>query len=71
MEGVYASAYCTIAATSAPDSSTGFQGGLPPPPPPHNGDGVFVESAAAAGRVAYVSTNGADFDGDVNAAGLN
>ncbi|TID02827.1 hypothetical protein CH35J_003563 [Colletotrichum higginsianum] len=63
MEDVYASAYCTIAATSAPDSSTGFLGGLP------RNDGLFVESAD--GRAAYVSTNVADFDDDVNASGLN
>ncbi|KAK6839918.1 hypothetical protein PG987_005784 [Apiospora arundinis] len=74
MENVYASAYCTIAATAANDSTTGFlsvgehnqsllvaAGGY--------GPRLFVEADEV--EAIYVSTNVADFDEDVNRASLN
>ncbi|KZL68765.1 TOL-like protein [Colletotrichum tofieldiae] len=63
MEDVYASAYCTIAAASAPNSGTGFLGDI------KNNDSLFIQDDD--GNVAYVSTNVADFEHDVNAASLN
>ncbi|CAJ2510238.1 Uu.00g061380.m01.CDS01 [Anthostomella pinea] len=63
MEQVFASAYCTIAATSASDSRAGFLAESV------NNQGIYVLDASE--QCLYVSTNVADFDEDVNAAELN
>ncbi|KAJ3553983.1 hypothetical protein NPX13_g10738 [Xylaria arbuscula] len=63
MEQVFASAYCTIAATSAENSNSGFLGGQV------DHDGIYVQGPE--GRRVYVSTNVADFDNDVNEANIN
>ena len=62
MEDVYASAYCTIAATSASDSEAGFLGER------EASQSLFIKDQSEA---VYVSTNVADFDKDLNEAVLN
>jgi hypothetical protein len=61
MHGIYASAYCTIAATPSPDPnadpSAGFLGRLVP------NEGLLLQDEL--GQVKYVSTNVADFEKDV------
>jgi Heterokaryon incompatibility protein (HET) len=63
MEDVYASAYCTIAATSADDSNAGFL------TPRHIGDYVYTHDDL--GRQVYVGTDIADFDNEIEKARLN
>ncbi|KAH7061846.1 heterokaryon incompatibility protein-domain-containing protein [Paraphoma chrysanthemicola] len=63
MEGVYASAYCTIAATSAVDSNAGFL--------ERNDSNKYVHVEDTSGRRFYVSTDIDDFDNDVENARLN
>jgi hypothetical protein len=63
MEGVYASAYCTIAATSAVDSNAGFL--------ERNVSNKYVHVQDASGRRFYVCTDIDDFDNDVEGAHLN
>jgi hypothetical protein len=63
MEDVYASAYCTIAATSANNSNAGFL------TPRHIGDHVCIQDDF--GRQVYISTAIADFDIEVEKAPLN
>jgi hypothetical protein len=60
MEDVYASAYCTIAATSAHNSHAGFLTER------QNGDCGHV--LAYSGRLFYVGTDIADFDMEVNSS---
>ncbi|KAH7349193.1 hypothetical protein BKA66DRAFT_600484 [Pyrenochaeta sp. MPI-SDFR-AT-0127] len=62
MEGVFASAYCTIAATSAVDSEAGFF--------KQNTTGDYIH-AQNLGRQVYVCTDIDDFDSDVENARLN
>ncbi|KAF2179531.1 HET-domain-containing protein [Zopfia rhizophila CBS 207.26] len=63
MEDVFASAYCTIAATSAVDSKAGFL--------ERNVRGEYVYAQDASGRRFYVCTDIDDFDNDVKKARLN
>lgn len=63
MEGVYASAYCTIAATSAVDSNAGFL--------ERNISNEYVHVQDASGRRFYVCTDIDDFENDVENAHLN
>jgi len=63
MEGVFASAYCTIAATSAVDSKEGFL--------KRNVSSEYVYVQDASGRRFYVCSNIDDFDNDVENAQLN
>jgi hypothetical protein len=63
MEGVYASAYCTIAATSAADSNAGFL--------ERNVSDKYIHVQAVSGRRFYVCTDIDDFDNDVENAQLN
>ncbi|KAF2678911.1 HET-domain-containing protein [Lentithecium fluviatile CBS 122367] len=63
MEGVYASAYCTIAATSAVDSNAGFL--------ERNVSNKYVHVQDASGRRFYVCTDIDGFDNDVDNARLN
>jgi hypothetical protein len=63
MEGIYASAYCTIAATSAVDSNAGFL--------ERNVSNKYVHVQDASGRRFYVCTDVDDFDNDVEDAHLN
>jgi hypothetical protein len=63
MESVYASAYCTIAATSAVDSNAGFL--------ERNANSEYVYAQDALGRQFYVCTDIDDFDNDVGKARLN
>jgi len=63
MEGVFASAYCTIAATSAVDSNAGFL--------KRNVSSEYVYVQDASGRRFYVCTDIDDFDNDVEEAQLN
>jgi hypothetical protein len=63
MESVYASAYCTIAATSAVDSNAGFL--------ERNVSNKYVHVQDASGRQFYVCTDIDDFDNDVDNARLN
>jgi hypothetical protein len=63
MEGVYASAYCTIAATSAVDSNAGFL--------KRNANSKYVYAQDALGCQFYVCTNLDNFDNDVEKAQLN
>jgi hypothetical protein len=63
MEQVFASAYCTIAATSAENSYAGFLN------QPIEQKSIYIQHPL--GHYAYVSSNMADFDTDVNSAGLN
>ncbi|KAH6661607.1 heterokaryon incompatibility protein-domain-containing protein [Halenospora varia] len=57
MEGVYASAYCTVAATSAIDSNAGFL--------KRNVSSEYVHVQDDSGRTVYVCTGMADFDKEV------
>ncbi|ORY56592.1 heterokaryon incompatibility protein-domain-containing protein, partial [Pseudomassariella vexata] len=63
MEQVFASAYCTIAATSAENSDAGFLD------KPVNNQAIYVQHQP--GQYTYVSANLADFDNDVNEANIN
>ena len=63
MEGVFASAYCTIAATSADHSNAGFL--------ERNVSSEYVYAQDALGRRFYVCTDIDDFDNDVEEARLN
>ncbi|KAK8079468.1 hypothetical protein PG997_007286, partial [Apiospora hydei] len=63
MEDVYASAYCTIAATAASNSTAGFLAGK------ETNQSLYVKDDQ--GKTIYVSTNVADFDKDVEKARLN
>ncbi|KAH6662701.1 heterokaryon incompatibility protein-domain-containing protein, partial [Halenospora varia] len=57
IEGVYASAYCTVAATSAIDSNAGFL--------KRNVSSEYVHVQDDSGRTVYVCTSMADFDREV------
>ena len=63
MEGIFAMAYCTIAATSASNSNAGFL--------ERNDRREFVHAQDALGRQFYLCTNIDDFDNDVGEAALN
>lgn len=63
MEGVYASAYCTIAATSAADSNAGFL--------ERDVSDTYVHVQDASGQRFYVCTDIDDFNNDVENAHLN
>ncbi len=63
MEDVYASAYCTIAATSAVDSNSGFL--------ERNVESEHICVGDDLGRRVYVCTDVADFDLEVERAELN
>ncbi|KAH7408032.1 heterokaryon incompatibility protein-domain-containing protein [Cadophora sp. MPI-SDFR-AT-0126] len=63
METVFSAAYCTVAATSAADWTTGFLERTV------TTESIYVQSAA--GKQLYVSTDIDDFDGDVGGAELN
>ncbi|TGO45211.1 hypothetical protein BCON_0412g00030 [Botryotinia convoluta] len=63
MEDVFASAYCTVAASSASDSSTGFL--------EHQIDNENIYIQNESGKYFYLSTNLADFDEDVENGQLN
>lgn len=63
MEDVYASAYCTIAATSASDSYAGFLTER------QSGNCVYIQDDL--GQKFYVGTDMADFDEEVEKAQLN
>jgi hypothetical protein len=63
MEGVYASAYFTIAATSAVDSNAGFL--------EQNANNKYVYAQDASGRRFYICTAIDDFKNDVENAQLN
>lgn len=63
MESVFSSAYCTIAATSAKDSYTGFLG------KEKRHKSIYIQDPSK--QHIYASTNIADFDKDVNEADLN
>lgn len=63
MHAVYASAYCTIAATSALDSSASFLGGIAP--------NEIILLQDQSGQVIFISTNLAGFEKDANQAGLS
>ena len=63
MEGVFASAYCTIAATSAVDSNAGFL--------KRNVSSEYIYAQDASGRRFYVCTDIDNFNDDVNKAQLN
>jgi len=65
MEGVYASAYCTIAATSAVDSNAGFLKRNA------TANSEYVHAQDALGCQFYVCTDLDDFDNDVEKAQLN
>jgi hypothetical protein len=63
MQDVFASAYCTIAATSAADSNVGFL--------PRNTSTEYVRVQDAAGHQLYICAHMDDFENDVEQAGLN
>ncbi|KAF1366012.1 HET-domain-containing protein, partial [Lizonia empirigonia] len=63
MEDVFASAYCTIAATSAADSKAGFL--------TRNTNTEYVRVQDAAGNQVYICAHMDDFEKDVEQAGLN
>ncbi|GKU10369.1 unnamed protein product [Fusarium langsethiae] len=63
MKNVYASAYCTLAATSARDSNSGFLKRTV------NSQYIYVQDNL--GRQIYVCSDPADFDTDVERAELN
>jgi hypothetical protein len=63
MDGIYASAYCTIAATSAVNSNAGFL--------ERNVSNKYIYVQDASGQRFYVCTNIDDFDNDVEGAHLN
>ncbi len=62
MEGVYTSAYCTLAATSAVDSNSGFL--------ERNVNSKYIYAQDESGRRVYVCTDIADFDNEVEGADL-
>ena len=62
MQNIYTSAYCTVAATSAVDSNSGFL---------HRNISEYVYVRDDSGRTVYVGTDVADFDGEVEEAQLN
>ncbi|RDW85690.1 hypothetical protein BP5796_04015 [Coleophoma crateriformis] len=64
MEQVFASAYCTIAATSAEDSNAGFLN-----QPVDDNQSIYVQHSP--GQYIYVSANISDFHTDVDLANLN
>jgi hypothetical protein len=63
MEDVFASAYCTIAATSAVNSNAGFLA--------RNRSTEYVRVQDAAGNQVCICTHMDDFENDVEQAGLN
>jgi hypothetical protein len=63
MEDVYTSAYCTVAATSAVNSNSGFL--------KRSISSEYVYVQDDSGRAVYVCTNVADFDKEVEEANLN
>jgi hypothetical protein len=63
MEDVFASAYCTIAATSAVDSNAGFLA--------RNRGDEYVRVQDARGNQVCICTHMDDFEDDVENAGLN
>jgi hypothetical protein len=63
MQDVYAGAYCTIAATSAVDSNTGFL--------KRTVRSEYLHIQDTSGRQFYVCTEVDDFDNDVENATLN
>lgn len=63
MEGVFASAYCTIAATLAVDSEAGFF--------ERKVSSEYVYAQAASGRRFYACADTDDFDNHVEKAPLN
>jgi hypothetical protein len=63
MEDVFASAYCTIAATSAADSIAGFLA--------RNTNTEYVRVQDVAGNQVYICTHIDDFEKDVEQAELN
>jgi hypothetical protein len=63
MERVFSSAYCTIAATSAPDSNAGFL--------ERNVSSEYALVQDASGRRVYVCGDMDDFEDDVEKAQLN
>ncbi|CAI9636429.1 unnamed protein product [Alternaria burnsii] len=63
MEDVFASAYCTIAATSAVDSNAGFLA--------RNTSTEYMRVQDAAGNQVCICTHMDDFEDDVEQAGLN
>ena len=63
MQGVFASAYCTIAATSAIDSNAGFLA--------RNGNTEYMRVQVAPGNQLHVCTDMDNFDKDVEEAQLN
>jgi hypothetical protein len=63
MEDIYALAYCTIAATSAKDSSAGFLEER------EDNESLYIRDEQ--GQAIYISTNVADFDTDIGVAVLN
>ncbi|KAL5399273.1 hypothetical protein PMIN03_012691 [Paraphaeosphaeria minitans] len=63
MKDVFASAYCTIAATSAVDSNAGFLG--------RNGSTEYVHVQGASGKQFYICADMDDFDNDVGKSQLN
>lgn len=63
MEDVFASAYCTIAATSAVDSNAGFLA--------RNRSTEYVRVQDTAGNQVYVCAHMDDFENDVEQAELN
>ena len=65
MESVFASAYCTVAATSAEDSEAGFLERK------HKIDEESVYAEDKSGRRVYICAGVADFDLEVRNAPLN
>jgi hypothetical protein len=63
MEGVYTSAYCTLAATSAVNSNSGFL--------KRNINSKCIYAQDKSGQQVYVCTDIADFDNEVEGAELN
>lgn len=63
MEDIFASAYCTIAATAASDSRSGFLSNR------ETNKGIYVRNDN--GDSIYMTTNLADFDNDISQAPLN
>ena len=63
MQAVYTSAYCTIAATSAVDSNSGFL--------ERKTKREYLYVQDDSGRIFYAGTDVADFDKEVEEAKLN
>jgi hypothetical protein len=63
MQDIYTSAYCTVAATSAEDSKSGFL--------KRNIHDEYLHVQDDSGRAVFVCTNVADFDVEVDHARLN